>query len=56
LLLEFTEVPASEAIIDDAIVLRRDTGVKVPDAIIAESARLMGSIQVKGTYRSKCLS
>ena len=40
LLEEFTEVPVGGAVIDDAIKLRRKEGMKVPDAIIASTARV----------------
>jgi len=42
----FDEVPIDKRVIDDAIVIRRRRKIKVPDAIIAASARLMGATLV----------
>ena len=44
LLIEFTEVPVGTTVIDDAIKIRRRGRVKVPDAIIASTARVTDSI------------
>jgi len=39
-------VPIDKRVIDDAIAIRRRRKIKVPDAIIAASARLMGATLV----------
>lgn len=39
-------MPIDKRVIDDAIAIRRRRKIKVPDAIIAASARLMGATLV----------
>ncbi len=46
LLSNFTEVPVSKEIIDEAILLRKANNIKVPDAIIAATAKITDSILV----------
>jgi len=41
LLNEFEEVPVSKAVIDQTILIRKATRIKVPDALIAASAQLI---------------
>ena len=42
----FDEVPIDERVIDEAIAVRKRRKIKVPDAIIAASARVMGAALV----------
>jgi len=46
LLSNFTEIPVSKDIIDEAILLRKANNIKAPDAIIAATAKITGSILV----------
>lgn len=46
LLGQFQEVPISQEIIDEAILVRRQAAIKIPDAVIAATAKLRNAAVV----------